>query len=133
MGARVRVIRKGMLDQRPEGTAQATDSGIVYEGMARVYEVAGPLTQSYGEAPSYHSSTYCSIPMETSGEEYPRINDMVEVLAHADSAVVGRVFRITHVDSGGHLPVVRRMSLQGVDRHTRAPDPSVPSDWLVNP
>ena len=132
MLAQVRVTRKGMLDQKSSGDVEATDVGIVYEGVSRVYEVTGPLTMSYGEAPSYYSSTYCSIPIEALGDEVARIHDMVEVLAHLDATVVGRIFRVTHVDSGGQFPVSRRLSLQGVDTIARTPDPQIPADWLVN-
>lgn len=131
MLSRVRVTRKGMLDQQSSGDVEATDVGIVYEGVARVYEVTGPLTMSYGEAPTYFSSTYCSIPIEALGDEVTRINDMVEILDHLDATVVGRIFRVTHVDSGGQFPVSRRLSLQGVDTIARNPDPSIPADWLV--
>lgn len=132
MTARVRVTRKDALLQTSSGDVEATDLGIVYEGPGRVYDVSGPLTMSYGEAPSYHSTTYCSIPMEAEGDEITRINDMVEILDHIDQAVRGRIFRVTHVDSGGQLPVVRRLTLSGVDIHIRAADPSIPADWLVD-
>lgn len=132
MTARVRVTRKDALVQASSGDAESVDSGTVYTGAARVYEVSGPLTMAYGEAPSYHSTTYCSIPMEAEGDEIARINDMVEILDHIDQAVRGRVFRITHVDSGGQLPVVRRLTLSGVDRHVRPSDPDIPADWLVD-
>ena len=130
MTSHVRINRMGALTQHASGEAEANIEDWLYDGKARVYETTGPLTMAYGEAPSYHSTLYASIPVD---EDRVRINDMLEITAHDDAALVDRVFRITHVDAGGLMPVVRRLTLIGADKVERTPDSTIPPECVVAP
>lgn len=117
------------------GDLSALEAYVVYEGKARVYTISGPMTMNLGEEPQYFSSTYVSIPLDV---VMPQVDDVIEVLAHGDWAVVGRKFRVMDVEGGGQYPAVRRMQVTGVQnskqwRPNREPmlHPSIPEEWRI--
>lgn len=83
----------------------------IYEGMARVASVQGPTQYFLGDEPQAYSNTLVSIPIEATK---PRVDDVVEVLAHPDLEIIGRFFRVLDVEAGGHMPVVHRMQVVGI-------------------
>lgn len=137
MIATVRVTRMGepVLDPAT-GALDASPQVLVYEGKARVYAVSGPMTYSLGEEPQYFSGSYVSIPLfRAVGESDPQVDDVVEVLADPDPLVVGRMFRVVDVESGGQFPSARRMQVTGVQRSRNwkpgvAPR-DIPEEWRV--
>lgn len=119
MTAKVRVSRPiAAVFSRQTGQLVEAPDAVVYEGPARVYGVQGPATYAIGEEPTYFSSSYVSIPLRS---ELPRVDDVVQVLEHDDPLLVGRHFRVQDVESGGQLPVVRRLSVTGIQASRQAP------------
>lgn len=96
---------------RDTGDLGMAPDAIVYIGKARVYSVTGPATYALGDEPQYYSSSFVSIPQ---GMAEPRIDDVVEVLAHPDPSLVGRFFRVQDVEAGGQMPAVKRMQVVGI-------------------
>lgn len=113
MIATVRVTRPSVpvFDRTTGGLASMGAETVVHEGPGRVYNVSGPAQYNLGDEPQYFSNTFISIPI---GATKPRIDDVVEVLAHPDPNIVGRSFRVQDVEAGGQLPVVHRMQVVGI-------------------
>lgn len=84
----------------------------IYTGIARIYDVTGGTMMLLGEDPQYVRSSFVSIPMSA---PVPQVDDVVEVTAHPDPALIGKFFKITDVSAGGQLPAARRLSVQGVE------------------
>ncbi len=112
MTGRVRVTRPTapVFDRETGELGMAPDT-VVWDGIARIYGVQGPATYSLGDEPQYFSSTFVSIPLAA---QDPRIDDVVEVLEHLDDVLVGRFFRVQDVEAGGHMPVVHRLQVVGI-------------------
>lgn len=113
MIATVRVTRPStpVFDRTTGGLASMGAESVIHEGPGRVYNVTGPQQYALGDEPQYFSSTFVSIPITATK---PRIDDVVEVLAHPDPNLVGRSFRVQDVEAGGQLPVVHRMQVTGI-------------------
>lgn len=142
MTAQVRIIRMDKIrpDYVQRGQWDADELFDVYQGKARVYNVAGPVTMGIGDAPSYYSTTYVSIPsMEidplSNPSQYaglsPRVDDIVEVLKHDDPYMIDRKFRVLDVEAGGQFPVVRRMQVIGIQASKQWGSPNIPQEWIV--
>lgn len=118
MVARVRITRLGAPVLDPvTGVLDAAAPELVYEGIGRVSLVSGPVTMSLGDEPQYFSGSSVSIPVEVDGvHAVPRVDDVVEVLEHPDSLVVGLSFRVMDVETGGHMIAARRMQVTGAQR-----------------
>lgn len=93
------------------GSVEASEIFVLYEGKARVYTISGPVQMGVGEEPTFYSSTYVSIPVQS---PLPMVNDMIEIIYAPDSAVVGRQFRVMDVESGGQFPATRRVQVTGI-------------------
>jgi hypothetical protein len=147
--ATVRILR---MDEPQLGTDAELDAvarGVVYTGRGRVYTVSGPVQFMLGEEPQYYSSTYVSVPdtHEQNAADYtyrigdpvlPRVDDIVEVLAHHDARTQGKKLRVTDVQSAGQFRPFVVMNTVGVQFSKRWPHPSasevdlvVPPEWVV--
>ena len=128
----VRVSRMAAPVPSPDGSSEADEASVVYEGVGHLSVLTGPLTMGLGDSPSFYATTQLSIPVETGlGHVDPVINDMVEVLDSDDPTAVGRVFRVTHVMAAGLIPAVRTLQLTGWEQSNRPPDVTIPPEWLV--
>jgi hypothetical protein len=86
---------------------------LVYEGVARIWELDQAGTLSVGEATFPLRATYCSIPWDH--EPVPHNDDIIEVLVmNDDPDLPGRTFRVMSVDGGGHMRATRRMHITGI-------------------
>lgn len=119
-----------------DASASSVDAiGVArYEGKARVASASGPVTYNVGDEPVYYSTAMGFIPIAGSdGVVYVvRVNDMLKVVTHHDPLMVGMVFRVTDVETGGEFIASRRLSLLGVQRQKTftSPDaPVVPPEW----
>ena len=139
MTAKVTITRMAEPYFDADGKLQATEMYVIYEGKARVYGVSGPVTMNLGEEPQYFSSTYVSIPIDST---QPRVDDVIEVTSHHDWTMVGRTFRVMDVEAGGQYPSVRRMQVTGIQRskqwgspaspkHPTSTDFDIPEEWKV--
>lgn len=113
MIATVRVTRPStpVFNRATGGLAAMGAETLIHEGPGRVYGVQGPVQYAIGEEQQFFSSTFVSIPI---GATKPRVDDVVEVLAHPDPNIVGRSFRVQDVEAGGQIPVVHRMQVVGI-------------------
>ena len=135
MTAKVKITRQDVpLFNVTSGELAAVEQSVVYQGKARVYTVAGPVTMSLGEEPQYFSQTNISVPLTAT----PRVDDMVEVTEHDDPAVVGRRFRVLDVESAGQYPSFRRLQVSGVQRSQQweshpalRSGEDIPEEWRV--
>jgi hypothetical protein len=114
MTAEVSITRKASAVFDAEtGSLTSGEPVVVYEGKARIYTVQGPVQNSYGDEPTYFSSTIVSVPVVTA--TLPRVDDLIEVTAHmADPIMVGRVFRVQDVEAGGQWMAARKLQVTGV-------------------
>lgn len=137
MGDAVLVTRMADTQEQPDGTLVGVPDTTVYEGIARFYNVSGPVTYQLGEEPQYFSSSYVSIPVidpATGQPTEPMIDDVVTALEHPDPLMVNKLFRVMDVESGGQFGPVRRLQLTGVQPSKQWSDsavhPSVPPEWI---
>lgn len=133
MNAVVRVSRMAAPTPQPDGSSEATSSGVVYQGRGHLAVLTGPLTMGLGDVPQFFASTVLSIPVVTElGHVDPMINDMVEILRQDDPMIPERVLRVMHVETAGLLPVVHRLQLTGWEQVNIQQDAaSIPPEWLV--
>lgn len=113
------------------------DETQIYAGRARVHALTSAVQMGFGDEPQYMVTGRISIPLrDTAGElTDPRVNDMVLVVTSRDAHVVGRSFRVMHVDSGGQYNDVTTMTVVGAEDSPTilvppAPDPG-PGPWDV--
>ena len=142
MDAQVRIFRPDTPDFMPQtGKLYADEMFEVYEGKARVYTVAGPLTMGVGDEPTYYSSTYVSIPLATDDPfaspvpqeiaQSPRVDDIVQVYRHRDPLMVDRYFRVVDVEAGSQFPSSRRMQCVGIQASKQWGSPQIPTEWII--
>lgn len=149
--ATVRILRMTTPLEDPAGeTLDASAGGVVYSGRGRVYTVSGPVQFMLGEEPQYFSSTYVSVPDTheadavdgvgylTGDPVLPRIDDIVDVVAHHDARTVGKKFRVTDVQSAGQFRPFVVMNTVGVQWSKQWDHPSagdvdltIPPEWVV--
>lgn len=136
MGDWVLITRMATVAENVDGTIEGVPEATVYEGIARCYNVTGPVTYQLGEEVQYFSSSYISIPLvATSGKvTEPMVDDVVSVLKHSDPLVVNKQFRVMDVESGGQFGPVRRMQVTGAQPSQNWADsashPSIPPEWV---
>jgi len=115
----VRIVRPTapVFDEQTGSLASASTE-VIYEGLARIYTVQGPVTYMLGDEPQHYSSTFVSIPVTDELNEplpAPRVEDVVVVLdAPSDINLVGRTFQVQDVESGGQWIAVRRLQVVGI-------------------
>ena len=83
---------------------RSTASVRVYQGQARIHRLAAPVQMGFGDEPQYMVSGTISLPMVEGGSDLPvriRVNDHVVVDDHYDTAMIGRTFRVMHIDTAG--------------------------------
>lgn len=115
MNAAVRITRPtDPVFNRTTGFLAEPTEALIYSGKARITTLSGPVQLSVGDDPQFYSSCYVSIPLAST----PQVDDIVQITAHPDTAIVGRFFRIEDVEGGSEMPVVRRMRCMGV-QHSR--------------
>lgn len=98
------------------GRLASDTSDQVYAGPASVSTVSGPQVLNLGESPVYFSAAEAQIPAVLDApNRLPQINDLVTIVAAADSNMVSRKFRVTDVGGGGALPAMTRLELVGIE------------------
>ena len=118
--ARVRVLR-GVLSEG--GT-------LVYEGAARVHRMSSPMQMGFGDEPQYMVSGTVSLPARVDGVEVaPHVNDVLVVLEHNDPVMVGRSFRVMHVDAGAEFEEMVQLSVVGSEESPTVPSLPRPPEW----
>ena len=126
---RVKVVRQTEPAINLDGTVDVSQAMLVYEGPGRVYAVAGPMAMGIGDEPTVYSTTYVSIPLYWSDEPVDvHIDDIVEVLEHADPMTDGRFFAVLDVAQGGSLPIVRRLQVRGIQPSHQWDH--IPDEWI---
>jgi hypothetical protein len=101
------------------------DLTTIYTGRGRVHRMVGSVQMGFGDEPQYMVSGIISVPILDADDEpvKPHVNDHVTVLTHHDPAMVGRTFRVMHVDAGGQFNGVVAMSVLGSE-----PSPTTVAD-----
>ena len=102
----------------------------VYTGRARIAALGGSVQMGFGDEPQYMVSGTISLPtLDSDGATpvEPMVNDMILVLRHHDPSIVGRSFRVMHVDNGNQYASVVRCTVLGAEvSPTTDPDPLAP-------
>ena len=112
MIAHVKISRSTDLHfDRATGELVANTDDLVWDGVATINMVQGPVTYNLGDEPQFFSSTYVHIPMRAA---VPRVDDIVEVVDDPDPALIGRLFRIQDVEAGGQIPTSRKLQVVGI-------------------
>jgi len=150
--ATVRIMRmdEPEIDTYDGENLEAVAAGVVYSGRGRVYSVSGPVQYLLGDEPQYFSSAMVSVPdtHESDADDgtyligdpvLPRVDDIVEVLAHpVDVRLTNQKFRVTDVAHGGQFNAFVVMSCIGVQFSKRWSHPgeddvdlTIPPEWIV--
>ena len=110
------ITRGGVPEGYDEDTLVYTAAGvsqIVYEGVCRIWELAGASAIMVGDADIYQQATQLSIPWDS--PEVIKRYDEVEILtAPQDSQVVGKRYEIQTVAKAGELRATRRFEVTGL-------------------
>lgn len=119
MRCTVRIVRPSApVFDDTTGSLASDNTEEVYNGLARIYTVQGPVTYMLGDEPQHYSSTYVSIPVtDDLGAPLPspRVEDVIFVLTSpGDSDLEGRTFQIQDVESAGQWTAVRRLQVVGI-------------------
>lgn len=126
--------------QNNTGKLIADPGYLIYEGKARVWTVQGPITMGIGDEPTYYSSTMVSIPLEdedpfsspaSAAPQSPRVDDIIQIVRHADLLMRDRYFRVTDVEAGGEFPASRKMQCVGIQASKQWGTPQIPQEWIV--
>jgi hypothetical protein len=124
------IYRKSLIDKYVERYAESNmveevsvyrgihtdESVLVYHGQARIHRLSSPIQMAFGDEPQYMVSGTVSLPMVEAGTDNPvrvYVNDHVIVDDHWDHSMIGRSFRIMHVDVGGQFHNVVSLSVVG--------------------
>lgn len=112
----VRITRKGTPGGYDEDSLVYTPDGVaevLYEGRARIWELAGAQSVVVGDTDIYQQATQLSIPWDT--EASVRRYDEVEVTAAPqDSVMVGKRYEIQSAAKDGELRATRRYEIVGL-------------------
>lgn len=114
----VRVVRPKGLVTDLEGRVSVDEETPIYNGCGRLWTVASGGTVDDGQL-VYLSSSYISLPWDV---DTTQVDDLIQVTAHEDPAIMGRWFRVLNVDAGGILPVVRKHTVTSVQRSRSNPN-----------
>lgn len=93
------------------GLMTAVDSQTIYTGQAHVYTAKGNMQDVAGELLTVNQ-TFVSIPWTA---PVPRSDDVIHVTVSNDAALTNRYFRIVDVPEGGIDPIVRTLTVTGVE------------------
>lgn len=91
------------------GRAASGSGALVYEGLARIWEVTQGGSVVVGEDDVNLENTQLSIPWNIS--PVPQKGDLVKVLTSDDANLVGRVFAIRSAAKSGLLRPTRRFNV----------------------
>lgn len=111
--------RRNSEGEMAEGTLDLTfPNDVVYEGRARLALEATGLVPDTDEL-TFQVAGEVIIPyaLLIDGVEKivkPMAEDMISVIAHVDELFVGAALRITGVDRAGHLPLQRKLTVDGM-------------------
>jgi hypothetical protein len=111
----VRITRPGPGEVSYDpGTREATTNNgvLVYEGVARLWEVRGGSKQIIGDQQIRVTQTFLSIPW---GASIPEPKDRVKITGSVDTQLVDRTLRIQSIVRGGGLRVSRVMNVEFYD------------------
>lgn len=89
-----------------------TNGVLVYQGVARVWEVRAGSKQTIGDRVLRVTQTYVSIPWDSA---IPEPLDRIKITASVDPRLVGRTQRVQSVTRGGGLRVSRVMLVEFYD------------------
>jgi hypothetical protein len=111
------IERGGVPEGYDEDTLVYTAAGlaeVVYEGLCRIWEVAGSSAIVVGDTDVYQVSTNLSIPWDSS--VLVKRYDVATILtAPQDNQMVGRRFEIQSVAKAGELRATRRFEVTGIN------------------
>lgn len=111
-----RITRGSRPESYDEDTLVYTPAGlaeVVYEGVCRIWEVAGAASITVGDTDVYQQSTQLSIPWNTP-EVIVRYDEVEILTAPQDSQMVGKRYEIQTVAKAGELRATRRFEVTGV-------------------
>lgn len=111
----VRITRPGPAETvyDPITREVTTINGVlIYEGIARVWEVRAGSKQTIGDRVLRVTQTYVSIPWNAA---IPEPLDRIKITASVDPRLVGRTQRVQSVTRGGGLRVSRVMLVEFYD------------------
>ena len=98
----VRVVRS------EPGTDAGSTVKRVYFGPARIHIVGGPQNRFDGDELNVFSGSTISTPSRYAGQDVlTQTGDLLKVTKHIDDEIVGRVFQVIDIDSGGQWNVYR--------------------------
>jgi hypothetical protein len=110
------ITRSGTPEGYDEDTLVYTSAGVgqvVYEGVCRIWELAGAAAVVVGDTEIYQQTTQLSIPWD-SPEVIERYDEVKILTAPQDSQVVGKRYEIQTVAKAGELRATRRFEVTGV-------------------
>jgi uncharacterized protein DUF6093 len=112
-----RYVESNMVDEVSVYRGIHTDQSVlVYHGQARIHRLASPVQMGFGDEPQYMVSGTISLPMfeaETNNPVRVFVNDHVTVDDHWDASMIGRTFRVMHVDVAGQFHNTVSLSIMG--------------------
>ena len=86
---------------------------MIYEGICRIWEVAGASSIMVGDTDIYQKTTQLSIPWDTP-EIIRRYDEVTILTAPQDSQMVGKRYEIQTVAKAGELRATRRFEVTGL-------------------
>lgn len=107
----------------------------IYAGRGRVHALNSSVQMGFGDETQYMVTGTISVPAldEDGIPVAPQVNDMVLVVNARDPHVVGRSFRVLHVDFGGQFNDVTSMTVVGAEDSPTILEPPVadpgPGPW----
>lgn len=120
----VRIVRPATEPtfNRAAGAFVPKTQPVVFEGPARIRPVTPAQQVDLGDGPSYWSELQVIIGLGAALE--PRVDDIVTITSTpppGDSAVTGKIYRVSGVGEGGHMATGFTLSCSGVSpsRQTR--------------
>ena len=111
-----RIVRGNRPEGYDEDTLVYTPAGlaeVIYEGICRIWEVAGANSITVGDTDVYQVSTNLSIPWDTTAV-VARYDEVTILTAPQDSQMVGKRYEIQTVAKAGELRATRRFEVSGL-------------------
>lgn len=105
------------------GVATTPTFNLIYQGPARVHRLSSPMQMGFGDEPQYMVTGVISLPMQeamANGKVRISVNDTAIVEKHWDAAMVGRTYRVVHIDIAGQFHNAVTLSVVGSEEHPSA-------------